>query len=64
MAKSEPAAMAILESIRADKCADLDANLLEAVFHLEHQHQFEDERGVVEAAIRDLISQQVEANGS
>jgi hypothetical protein len=46
----------VLENIRAADFADtIDAALIQSIYDLEHQQQFEDDRGPIQAALRDLI---------
>ncbi len=52
----------VLEKVRVESYADDDvtADLLGAVYALEHGKQFEDERGPVRAHLRDLIASAVQ----
>ena len=61
MAKKSPTdAQSVLENIRSKSFADsVTADMLQAVYTLEHDKQFEDERGDVERALRDLIVEAV-----
>jgi hypothetical protein len=46
----------VLEQIRANNYAEVvSKDLLKATYELEHDKQFEDERGPVQASLRDLI---------
>lgn len=54
-----PAALRTLEAIRSAKYPDIDAELLAEIYRREHEEQFEDERGVFQAQLRDLISETV-----
>jgi hypothetical protein len=45
----------VLEQIRANQHSSLDAGLVAAIYELEHQDQFEDDRGPTQAKLRDLI---------
>lgn len=46
----------VLENIRAADFADaINADLLQSIYGLEHQQQFEEDRGPIQAALRDLI---------
>lgn len=59
--KGNTDAQKVLESIRLSQFADrVTADLLNAVYALEHEKQFEDERGTSEAALRSLITDAVE----
>lgn len=45
----------VLEKIRAADHPALDAGLVAEIYALEHQDQFEDDRGPTQAKLRDLI---------
>lgn len=58
--KSDTDAKKVLEKIRAANYADaVTAEMLQAIYAVEHEKQFEDERAAVEAALRHLISDAV-----
>jgi hypothetical protein len=60
VATDETDARQVLEAIRAaDYDGDVSADLLAAVYDIEHDKQFEDERGQVQARLRDLIVEAV-----
>ena len=60
MTKSDPpAALHTLEAIRAEKHPEIAAKLLAEIYQREHAEQFEEERGVIQAQLRDLISEHV-----
>lgn len=49
-----------LEQIRSADYADaVSADVLAAVYAIEHDNQFEDERGPTRASLRDLIAEAV-----
>ena len=49
-------ALSVLEAIRRDRSeTNVDADLLKAVYDVEHDKQFEADRGPVRATLRDLI---------
>jgi len=54
-------ALEVLERVRSEYYPQVDAKLLRLVFELEHEDQFEDDRGPVCAALRDLITASAEA---
>lgn len=57
MTKPDPSTAAeMLEAIRAETRPDIAADLLAAIYQREHDDQFEEERGVIRAELRDLIS--------
>jgi protein-L-isoaspartate O-methyltransferase len=59
--KSDTDPKKVLEKIRAASYADaVTAKMLQSVYALEHEKQFEDERSTVEAALRELIADGVE----
>lgn len=50
----------VLEAIRAADFADsVTPEILQAVYAIEHDKQFEDQRGPVQAALRDLVAQAI-----
>jgi hypothetical protein len=54
-----------LESIREDQfAATVDAGLLSAVYEIEHDKQFEVDRGSVRASLRDLVEAAVPEDDS
>jgi hypothetical protein len=58
--KADTDAKKVLEKIRAASYPDaVTAEMLQAVYALEHEKQFEDERAAVEATLRDLIADAV-----
>jgi hypothetical protein len=58
--KSDTDAKKVLERIRAASYSEgVPAEMLLAIYALEHEKQFEDDRGSVEAALRDLIADSV-----
>ena len=60
MAGEETDAKQVLEKVRAGEYAeDVSPDLLAAVYEIEHDKQFEDERGEVRAQLRDLIAASV-----
>lgn len=61
MASDEIDAKQVLEQIRAANYDGfVSAGLLDAVYGIEHDKQFETERGPVVAQLRDLISRAIE----
>lgn len=52
-------ALKLLEELRAEKFADVPAELLSTIHRLEHEQQFERERGVIQARLRDLVSESI-----
>lgn len=59
--KSDTNAKSVLEKIRAAEYSDsVSAEMLQAVYALEHDKQFEDRRGSVEAALRNLITEAIQ----
>jgi hypothetical protein len=60
-ATDEIDARQVLERIRAQGYAEtVTADLLAAVYGIQHDKQFEDERGQVRAQLRDLIAAHVQ----
>jgi hypothetical protein len=60
MATDETDAKQVLEAIRADEYAEtVSAGLLSTVYEIEHDKQFEVDRGQVQANLRDLITEDV-----
>jgi hypothetical protein len=60
MTKPDPsAALTMLEAIRREKHPDIAAELLAEIYQCEHDEQFEEERGVIQAQLRDLIGAHV-----
>jgi hypothetical protein len=60
-ATDETDAREVLEKIRAHEYAEaVTANLLAAVYEIQHDKQFENERGPVRAQLRDLIAAHVQ----
>lgn len=58
--KSDTDAKKVLEKIRAASYSEeVTAEMLQAIYALEHEKQFEDDRGSIEAALRDLIADAV-----
>lgn len=59
--KANTDAAQALERIRAASYPDaVSAELLKAVYDIEHDQQFEDERGPVRATLRNLIAETIE----
>lgn len=59
--KSDTNAKKVLEKIRAASYSEgVTAEMLQAIYALEHEKQFEDDRGSIETALRDLIADAVE----
>lgn len=57
MTKPDPStALDMLEAIRSERHPDIPAELLIEIYQREHDEQFEQERGVIQADLRDLIS--------
>lgn len=60
VATDETDAKQVLEAIRADEYAEtVSAELLATVYEIEHDKQFEVDRGQVQANLRDLITEDV-----
>ena len=56
-ASQETDARKVLEEVRASYFAErFDAALLATIYTIEHEQQFEDDRGPVQAKLRDLIT--------
>ena len=57
MTKPEPStALEMLEAIRSETHPEVSGELLAEIYQREHDEQFEEERGVIRAELRDLIS--------
>jgi hypothetical protein len=56
------AALNLLETIRSQRHPDIAEHLLTAIYEREHAEQFEQDRGVIQAALRDLIAEHIEAS--
>ena len=50
-------ALEVLTRVRQKDFPEVDGELLEQIFLREHEFQFEDDRGQVRAALRDLIDE-------
>jgi hypothetical protein len=60
-ANEDTNALKVLESIRASQFADrVTPEMLKVVYAVEHEKQFEDERGIAIATLRYLIVDAVE----
>lgn len=55
-----PAALDLLETIRGKQHPEIAADLLATIYEREHAAQFEEDRGVIQAGLRDLISDHVD----
>jgi hypothetical protein len=63
MTPSDPsAAFTTLENLRRRDHPELARELLANIYEFEHAQQFEEDRGVIRAQLRDLISEQVESS--
>lgn len=63
MTKPDPsAALNLLEAIRSEHHPAIAADLLVTIYQREHAEQFEEDRGVIQAQLRDLISEYVEGS--
>jgi hypothetical protein len=56
MMPDPPAALQMLEAIRSEQHPTVAAELLAEIYKHEHDEQFEEDRGVIRAQLRDLIS--------
>lgn len=52
-------ALEVLLRVREEQFPGVSEDLLKAAYEREHEFQFEDDRGTVRAALRDLIAEEV-----